>query len=142
MSSIPLNSFTLNQTTILGRRVSTVTVVGARTRFKIDPDTRKRLENEIEGYSVDIIGALGHAQTVKLNIDAQDTVKSIVDALREGKVVTANFGEPSTLRGKCYAMLNANGQLISGVSCTASEINIVKLENPDFDDFMYDDIIE
>jgi len=61
-----------------------------------------------------------------------------MDALKQQKVVTVNFGNPSSLRGKCYAMMN-NGVLLQGVSCTATELNIVSIEEPEFEDF--DDII-
>lgn len=137
MSNLTFRDFSLNQTTILGRRTASVTVDSVAYRYKRDPETRKPT-SEMEGVNVDIIAARGKCQTVKLPITCKDTVEKISEALRNEKIVKVNFGESgSTLRGRCYAMY-ANGQLLSGVSCTATEINIVAIEEPEDD---LDDII-
>lgn len=137
MASLRVNEIPLNQTNITGRRNPNVTVDAVRMRNKIDPETRQRTD-EIEGTVVDIV-ARGKIQSVKLPIETKATVEKIAEALKEHKIVTVNFGEKaSTLVGKCYAMLN-NGQLLQGVSCTATELNIVNIEEPEFEDF--DDII-
>lgn len=137
MASISFKDFLLNQTAITGKRKADVSVVDARTRYKINAETRQRTE-EIEGYAVDIIAAHGRTQTVKLPVSAQDSVTKIIDALKDNMLVTVNFGEPSTLSGKCYAMFN-NGQLISGVSASATKISIVNIEA---DEDYADDVID
>lgn len=137
MASPLLRDITLNQTALTGKRKPTVTVTEARTRYKIDPETNSRTE-EIDGYSVDIIAVHGKLQTVKLPVDTKSTVEKIQTAIKDNQIVTADFGTPSTLRGKCYAMIR-NGQLLSGISCTADTINIVKIED-ELDDFADDDI--
>ena len=137
MASITFKDFLLNQTAITGKRKSEVSVVDARTRYKINADTHQKTE-EIEGYAVDIIAAHGRTQTVKLPVSSQDSVMKIISALKENMLVTANFGEPSTLTGKCYAMIN-NGQIISGVSASATKINIVNIEQ---DEVYSDDVID
>lgn len=137
MASISFRDFELNQTTITGRRNPNVTVDAVRMRNKIDPETRQRTD-EIEGTVVDIV-ARGKIQSVKLPLDTKVTVEKIAEALKEHKIVTVNFGETaSTLRGRCYAMYQ-NNQMIQGISCTATELNIVSIEDQDVDDF--DDII-
>ena len=138
MASISFRDFELNQTTITGRRNPNVTVDAVRMRNKIDPETRQRTD-EIEGTVVDIV-ARGKIQSVKLPLDTKATVEKIAEALKEHKVVTVNFGETaSTLRGRCYAMYQ-NNQMIQGVSCTATELNIVSIEEPEFEDF--DDFVD
>lgn len=133
MASISFRDFTLNQTNITGRRNPVVTVVETRPRYKIDPQTRQRTDI-LDGFNIDIIAALGKAQTVKVGLECEETIKKISEALKENnKIVSIDFGTPSTLRGKCYAMMN-NGQLLSGVSATASEVNIVKVEEQEYDD--------
>ena len=137
MGTIGFRDFELNQTTLTGRRNTYVTVDAVHDRFKRDPETRKATE-ELDGVNVDIVAAKGKSQTVKLPLDCKATTDKIAEALRNNKVVKVNFGEKgSTLRGKCYAM-NVNGQLLSGVSCTAQEINIVAIE--DLLDDSFDDI--
>ena len=136
-NSIRFRDFTLNQTNVTGRRNPNVVVDAVTPRYKIDKETQQRT-NEVDGVNVDIIAAHSMIQTVKLPLDAKATCDKIAEALRKNQIVTVNFGTPSTLRGKCYAMLR-NGQLFQGVSCTASEINIVSVED-DIDE-MDDDII-
>lgn len=137
MASLLLRDISLNQTAITGKRNPNVTVTDNRTRYKTDPDTNTRTE-EIEGYSVDIIAVHGKPQTVKLPVNVKTTVEKIQTALKNNQIVTVDFGTPSTLHGKPYAMLR-NNQLMSGISCTAETINIVKIED-ELDDF--DDTVE
>ena len=134
MATITFKDFTLSQTLITGCKNSTVIVDGTRYRYKIAPTTKRSTE-EVEGFSVDIIAKKGKLQTVKLPLSAKTVVDKISEALHAEKLVKVNFGTPSTLRGKCYAMLS-NGRLLQGVSCTADAINIVSIEsfNDDFDD--------
>ena len=138
MSSISLRDLGLNQTTITGRRKSNVTVVETHVRRKIDPETRK-MTDEIEGYSVDIIAVHGKLQTVKLPTTTASEIEKINAAISNNMIVTANFGEPSTLTGKPYAMLQI-GQILSGVSAKAETISIVSIEseNDDIDDDQID----
>jgi len=140
MATLNFRDFTLSQHLITGSKNSTVIVDGARYRYKIDPKTNRPTE-ELEGFSVDIIARKGKIQTVKLPISTKTVVDKISEALREEKLVKVNFGTPSTLRGKCYAMLS-NGQLLQGVSCTAEIINIMSIENIDIDDFDEVDEVE
>ncbi|MDY5577252.1 MAG: hypothetical protein SPF70_07205 [Lachnospiraceae bacterium] len=137
MATPLLRDIVLNQTTLTGKRKPTVTVTEARTRYKINPETNTRTD-EIDGYSVDIIAVHGKLQTVKLPVETKATIDKIVTALKNNQIVTADFGIPSTLRGKCYAMLR-NGQLMSGISCTADTINIVKIED-EVEDFTDDEV--
>lgn len=138
MSSISFQDFTLNQTAITGKRNTVVNVVAVRPRYKIDNETRQRTDI-VEAFTADIVAAHGKTQSIKLPLDTEPVIKQISDALKDNKIVSASFGEPSSLRGKCYAMLDRNSnQLIQGVSCTASEIQLVKIEDPedDFDDLI------
>lgn len=130
---ITFRDFLLSQTTVVGKRNPNTVVDSVNQRYKIDKSSGTRTD-EIDGYNVVINAAHGKLQTVKLPLDVAETVEKIADAIRNSKVVTINFGIPSTLRGRCYAMIR-NGELLSGVSCTASEINIVSIdEMDDFDD--------
>ena len=137
MATLILRDISLNQTNITGRRKPDVTVTDTKIRYKIDTTTNTRTD-DIEGYAVDIIAIHGKPQTVKLPLDTKETVEQIKTALKKNQIVTVNFGIPSTLRGKCYAMLR-NGQIMSGVSCTADTINIFKIED-ELDDFDENDI--
>ena len=139
MATISFKDFELNQTCITGKRKPEVLVDSIRMRYKIDPTTKERTDTP-DGYSVDILTARGKLQTVKLaNGAITDAIaEQISTALSNRKIVKVNFGSPaSTLRGRCYAMFNS-GQLIQGVSCTATELNIVSIDEPDDDEL--DDI--
>jgi len=142
MASLSFKDFDLNQTCITGRRNPVVTLDAFRARYKIDAETKEKTE-EVDCYVADIV-ARNRIQSVKLPIDAvkPDVVEQITKALEARKVVTINFGATaSTLRGKCYALISkTTGQLVQGVSCTASELNIVDTKEPDVDDFD-DDIL-
>ncbi len=134
MPSLTFKDFDLNQTTITGRRNPVVTLDDFRIRYKVDKETKQKTE-EADCYVADIV-ARNRVQSVKLPLDAVNkaTATQITDALRFRKVVKINFGTTaSTLRGRCYALINS-GQLISGVSCTASELNLVSIEEPELDD--------
>lgn len=137
MANISFRDFSLSQTTITGRRTPNVTVDAVHERYKRDADNQPT--DELDGVNVDIIACKGKIQTVKLPINCKETTTKISEALKDGKIVTVNFGEKaSTLHGTCFAMLR-NGNIISGVSCKAEEINIVKIENL-LDDELLDDI--
>jgi len=137
MANLALRDFLLNQTTVTGRRSPEVTVEDVHGRYKRDPETRQATD-ELDGVNVDIIAAKGKIQTVKMPLSVKETTDKIAEALADHKLVTVNFGEKaSTLKGRCYAMLQ-NGALLSGVSCTATEINIVKIE--DIVDESFDEI--
>ena len=138
-SSIRFRDFVLNQTNITGKRNPKVIVDAVSVRYKIDKETQQRTQ-EVEGMNVDIIAAHSMVQTVKLPLSCKETCDKIAEALRSNKIVTVNFGTPSTLRGKCYAMLRS-GQLFQGVSCTAEEINIVSIED-DVDETDFDEDID
>lgn len=140
-NSLNLRDVTLNQTNVLGRRSTVAQVIDTRPRYKIDPQTRQRTDT-LDGFNVTILAALSKPQDVKLPLEAESVIKQIDEAIHnEGKQVFVSFGSPtSTLRGKFYAMLN-NGQLVSGLSCTASEITIAKISE-ESDDYEDDFIIE
>lgn len=142
MASLSFKDFDMPQTCITGCRKTTVTLDDFRPRYKIDAETKEKTE-EIDCYVADIV-ARNRIQSVKLPKDSvkPEVVEQITTALKAKKVVTINFGATaSTLRGKCYALINrTTGQLVSGVSCTASELNVVSINEPEIDDFD-DDII-
>lgn len=138
MATLAPSAIALNQTNITGKRNPVVTLSGLRPRYKIDKQTQQRTE-ELDGYTADIL-ARNSIQSVKLPLEAvsEATYKTITEALDAEKVVKANFGATaSTLRGKFYALINkTTGQLVQGISCTATELNLVSIEEPDdeFDD--------
>lgn len=135
MPSLSFKDIELNQTTITGRRNPVVVLDSFRIRRKVDKETNQYTD-EVDGYVADIV-ARNRIQSVKLPLDAVDdaTVNQIQQAIESHKVVKINFGaSASTLRGRCYALLNA-GRILSGVSCTATELNVVSVEEPD-DDFV------
>ncbi len=143
MASLQLRDIKLSQTALTGRRSAEVVVDAIKLRYKVDPQTRTRTE-EMDGVNIDII-ARNKIQTVKLPDMNQSVYDEIADALKANKTVKVNFGEKhSTLVGRPYAMLNkSNGNLISGISCSASEVNIVSIEEPEVDEFdSIDDLIQ
>lgn len=142
MATLSLRDFTLNQTNITGKRNPVVTLDALKKRYKIDPVTRQRTE-ELDGYVCDIV-ARNRVQSVKLPIDAisSSLFDEITEALTANKIVNANFGaNGSTLRGKCYALINQQGALMSGISCTATEFNLVSIDEPELDDFDDDEVL-
>jgi len=137
MASIGFRDFILNQTTLTGKRSPNASVESIHIRFKRDEN--QQVTNEPDGVNVDIVAAKGKIQTVKMPLSVKETTDKIAEALADHKLVTVNFGEKaSTLKGRCYAMYR-NGQLLAGVSCEATEINIVSVEDLVEDNF--DDII-
>ena len=140
MATLLPSSIPLNQTNITGRRNPVVTLTGLRKRHKIDKATQTRTE-DVDGITADI-GARNAVQSVKLPVDSVDdeTFTKINEALEADKVVKVNFGaNASTLRGKFYALINkTTGQLVQGISCTASELNLVSIEEPETDDYEVD----
>ncbi len=116
----------------------TVEVDSVRPRRKIDPETRKPT-NEVEGYTLDFIANKGSIQSVKLPLSVEPQIREIEKALHDNSIVKVNFGTPSTFVGRFYAMLNGNGGILQGISCTASTVEIVEIEKsepdvfPDFD---------
>ena len=141
MATLNPSGIPLNQTNITGKRTPVVMLTGLRKRYKIDKATQTRTD-ETEGLTADI-SARNAVQSVKLPQDAVDeaTFTKITDALEAEKVVKVNFGSTaSTLRGKFYALISkASGQLVQGISCTASEMNLVSIEEPEVDEF--DDVL-
>lgn len=138
MASLSFKDFDLNQTCITGRRNPVVTLDAIRIRYKTDAVTKQRTD-EVDSVVADII-ARNRIQSVKLPLEAVPTelFEKIETALKNHKVVKVNFGaNSSTMRGKCYALMN-NGNLISGISVTANQFNLVSIEEPEMDE--YDDL--
>lgn len=138
MASLSFKDFDLNQTCITGRRNPVVTLDAIRIRYKTDAVTKQKTD-EVDSVVVDII-ARNRIQSVKLPLEAVPTelYEQIENALKAHKVVKANFGtNASTMRGRCYALQN-NGSIISGISVTASQFNLVSIEEPEMDE--YDDL--
>ena len=136
MATISMRDIVLNQTAITGKRRPTVQVVNAKLRRKMDAETNQ-LTDEVDTCIIDILALKGQPQSVKLPASFASKIAEIQTAIEAGKLVTANFGELSTLKGKPYALLN-NGRLMSGVSCTATEFNIVSIN----DDTEHVDLLE
>ena len=138
MASLTFKDFDLNQTCITGRRNPVVDVDAIRIRYKTDAVTKQRTDEQ-DGYVVDII-ARNRIQSVKLPLEAVPTelFEKIETALKNHMVVKVNLGaNSSTMRGKCYAMIS-NGNLVSGISVTATQFNLVSIEEPEMDE--YDDL--
>lgn len=138
MATLGFKDFDLNQTCITGRRNPVVTVDAIRIRHKTDAVTKQRTDEQ-DGYVVDII-ARNRLQSVKLPLEAikPELFEQIDTALKAHKVVKVNFGtNSSTMRGKCYALIS-NGNLLSGISVTATHFNLVSIEEPEMDE--YDDL--
>lgn len=110
-----------------------VEVESVRQRNSIDPVTRKPTD-VLEVYNINFYAVSGSIQTVKLGLDMQHVIEKIESALNAGSIVRVNFGSPSTLEARFYAMLN-NGVLIQGVTAKASTVEIVEINEPDNEDF-------
>lgn len=111
-----------------------VDVESVRPRNAIDPVTRKPTDT-LDGYNLTFFGVNGCLQTVKLPLDAQPTTNKIDEALKNGSIVRANFGAPSTLDARFYAMVK-DGQLLQGITAKAQKVEIVEIieANNDFGD--------
>lgn len=110
----------------------TVDVESVRERKAIDPTTRKPSDT-LDGYTLNFFGVSGGIQSVKLPIELKPVVEQINNALQRGAIVKANFGSPSTLQAKFYAMLS-DGQLIQGITASATTVEIVEIIEQE-DDF-------
>ena len=134
MASLQLRDIKLSQTALTGRRSTELVVDAIRVRYKVDQKTRTRTD-EVDGINVDII-VRNKIQTVKLPIIEQSVFDAISDALKANKTVRVNFGDKhSTLVARPYALINrATNSIVEGISCTASELNIVSIEEPEFDE--------
>lgn len=137
MASLSLRDITLSQRSLSRTRSSSMVAVDARPRYKINPETRTRTD-EIEGFNVDVL-CMGKAQTVKLPKEVEQTFAKVQEALKEGKTIWVSFN--NSLRAKPYALLN-NGQLLSGISATATTLILDKAEKEDDLLDFEDDIIE
>ena len=138
MASVNPRQIELSQSCVLGRKNPIVTLDAIRIRYKTDAVTKQRTD-EKESYVVDVYGR-NTTQSVKLPLDAIPTelFEQIATALKAHKVVKANFGSPaSTMRGKYYALPD-NGGIRQGISCTATQFNLVSIEEPEMDE--YDDL--
>lgn len=137
MASLQLRDITLSQMALTRRRQSSVMAVEARPRYAIDPQTRQRT-SEVDGYSIDIL-CMGKAQSVKLPKECAATVSQVQEALQDGKTVWVSFD--GTLRAKPYALLN-DGNLISGISASATTLILDKSEKEDDILDFEDEIVE
>ena len=110
----------------------TVDVESVRPRYKIDPDTKKPTDI-LDGYNLDFFGVKGGVQTVKLDLTVKTAFEQIKAALEKGCIVKVNFGTPSTLRARFYAMKHNDG-ILQGITATASTVEIVSIEEPEIDE--------
>lgn len=110
----------------------TVDVESVRERKAIDPTTRKSADT-LDGYTLNFFGVSGGVQSVKLPLDVKPVVEQINSALQRGAIVRINFGSPSTLQAKFYAMMS-DGQLIQGITALATTVEIAEIIEQE-DDF-------
>lgn len=113
-----------------------VEVDDVNIRYEVDKETKTKTDT-IEGYNVDFISLKGQIQTCKLpNTPAvKEAFDKIDNALDQNQVVKVHFGNPSTFLGKIYEMIDAN-RIISGISATATTVEIVAIESTIDDEFI------
>ncbi len=128
----------LNQTAVFDTKRKELKCDGVATRFKRDPET-KLPTAEIEGYAVNAFTAHGEVQTVKLPLEVEPKIEEIRNALTKDKIVKVSF---ANLVGKFWAMQDQNsGRLLQGISVTASDVEIISIEDPSEDDIDMDDVV-
>lgn len=138
MATVNVRNITLSQTVVFNSKKPELTVTQAGIRYKRDPETRQAT-TELEGYFVNVRSPKsGEIQTVKLPLDVADKYEQIRDALDTDQQVIVSFH--GTFRGKFWSMLGDNGRVNAGISATASELEIVKIESV-ADEFLDDEII-
>lgn len=103
-----------------------------RPRFKADPATG-RPTKEQEGYTLVFQGVKGFEQALKLPMEVQKKAAELKAALDAGFVVRIS---PVGFRARLYAMTNQQGQLLSGVSISASDFEITSKSQPEEDVFL------
>ena len=136
MPTLSPRDVVLSQTTAFRTKKVDLAVAKVSLRYKRDRETRKATD-ELDGYNVDVIAPKsGEVQTVKLPLEVAETVKQIQSAIDADMLVTVSFN--GTFKGKFYALLN-DGRIKQGISATATELSIVKIEAYD-DDFADDEI--
>jgi DNA-binding transcriptional MocR family regulator len=138
MASLQTRGITLSQTAAFNSKKQELTATQAGIRYKRDPETRLAT-SEVEGYFVNVASPRnGEIQTVKLPTNVSDKISRIRTALEEDQQVLVSF--KGTFRGKFWAMLGDNGRVNTGISATATELEIVKIEAFDDDLVDFDDV--
>jgi hypothetical protein len=140
MASVQTRGIILSQTATFNSKKPDLTVTQVGIRYKRDHETRQAT-SEVEGYFVNVASPrTGEIQTVKLPPDVSDQISKIRTALQEDQQVIVSF--KGTFRGKFWAMIGDNGRVNTGISATATELEIVKIEmiNDEYDCFD-DDVI-
>lgn len=138
MATVNVRNITLSQTAVLGSKKQELSVTQVGVRYLRDPETRKATA-EIEGYYLNVRSPkTGEIQTVKLPLDVADQYTQIKEALTTDQQVIVSFH--GTFRGRFWAMLGDNGRVNMGISATASELEIIRIESVD-DEFLDDEII-
>jgi hypothetical protein len=129
--TVNTRNVSLSQTCVLGSKKPDVSVSSVGERYKIDPTTRQRTD-VLDGYYVNVYSSRGEVQTVKLGVNVADKIEEIKKAVEQNKVVQVNFNK--TFKAKFYAMI-IDSRLMQGISASATDIQIVSVEDAVFDDF-------
>ena len=138
MGSVNPRGITLSPTSTFGTKKQDLIVAQVGIRYKRDPETKQATE-DIDGYNINVLNPrTGEVQTVKLPRETESQIDKIKKALNENQTVLVSF--KGTFKGRFWAMLGDNGRVNMGISATASELEIISIEDYS-DDFMDDDII-
>ena len=82
------------------------------------------------GYLAEFLCTRGTTQSVKLPLTAKENVRKAQEALDREAVVR---GKLIDLDMKVYSMLGSNGKPLTGITATASDLEIIKIEEADCD---------
>ena len=139
MSTVNPRAITLSQTSAFGSKKQELTAPQIGIRYKRDPET-KQAPTEIDGYNLNVLSPrTGEVQTVKLPSAVADKYDAIQSALKSNQTVVVSFN--GTFKAKFWAMLGDNGRVNMGISATASELEVIRIESIADDDFMDEEII-
>lgn len=109
-----------------------VEVESVRPRFVRDSDGNPT--SEIDGYNLTFLAIKTTTQVIKLPLTAQKNVEEIEKLLSQQSIVRVKF---IGLNMRGYAMMQ-NGELSTGISARAENVEITSTEAPEIDDLDVD----
>lgn len=111
-----------------------VEVQSVSMRYKRGEDGTP-IMTEPDGFNLEVLSLKCSSQTIKLNLSAKKEVEELQKILSDKQtIVRVKF---NNLVIKPYALKsNTNGELLTGLSCTADGFEITSTEKPEIDDLI------
>ncbi len=104
-------------------------VVDVRISHVYDQETKQQTE-AVDKIIINVLGYRGSTPSIKLPASLQQKALELKEKLETSSTLRISF---ENLRIKAYAMQNAQGSLISGVSCSADDFLITQCDEDDLE---------